>query len=237
MVKYGGLTFALALSLFASDSLAQNDSVFIPRSPLFEQDEIDALSQSYEQPYDAEDIAVEADYSVLSPPTLTPEQEAAFIEAISALPPLPIQIPDPLIDDAFLDMPVGLAGEVELLVTPDFIPVSALPDYTHQKAIVRALDKMTGRVKILDLPVGETVHFGTLSVIARTCQSTPPEETPEDSAFLDIVDVRPDSAPRTVFRGWMFSSSPALSAMEHAVYDIWVIGCGEVVRFTSTGSQ
>jgi hypothetical protein len=29
----------------------------------------------------------------------------------------------------------------------------------------------------------------------------------------------------SVFRGWMFASSPALAAMEHPVYDVWILDC------------
>jgi hypothetical protein len=32
-----------------------------------------------------------------------------------------------------------------------------------------------------------------------------------------------------VFTGWMFASSPSVSAMEHPVYDVWVIDCRMVV--------
>ena len=28
-----------------------------------------------------------------------------------------------------------------------------------------------------------------------------------------------------LFSGWMFASSPGLSALEHPVYDVWVIRC------------
>ena len=28
-----------------------------------------------------------------------------------------------------------------------------------------------------------------------------------------------------IFSGWMFASSPGLSALEHPVYDVWVIDC------------
>lgn len=92
-------------------------------------------------------------------------------------------------------------------------------------AALRALDKVTGHVRTLVVPVGTAVPFGTLSVIVRTCRTTPPEETPESAAFLDIWEQRPDQPAQEVFRGWMFASSPAVSAMEHPVYDIWVEGC------------
>ena len=91
--------------------------------------------------------------------------------------------------------------------------------------MLQGLDKVTARISTFDAPVGETVDFGTLQIVVRTCDKRPPEETPESAAFLDIWDRRPDEAAVSVFRGWMFASSPALSAMEHPVYDVWVLDC------------
>jgi hypothetical protein len=71
------------------------------------------------------------------------------------------------------------------------------------------------------------VHFGTLEIIVRTCHKLPPEETPETAAFLDIWEVKNGEAAAPLFRGWMFASSPALSALEHPVYDVWVIDCAD----------
>jgi hypothetical protein len=96
----------------------------------------------------------------------------------------------------------------------------------HETAILQALDKVTARVSTIEAPVGQAIRFGTLEVIVRHCDKRPPEETPESSAFLDIWEVRPGEAAVSLFRGWMFASSPALSALEHPVYDIWVLECG-----------
>ncbi|MBF0307776.1 MAG: DUF2155 domain-containing protein, partial [Alphaproteobacteria bacterium] len=57
-----------------------------------------------------------------------------------------------------------------------------------------------------------------------------PEETPEAAAFLDVWEIRPGQPATDLFRGWMFASSPALSAMEHPVYDIWVLDCRDSSR-------
>lgn len=90
---------------------------------------------------------------------------------------------------------------------------------------MRWLDKVVARVSTVEAPVGETVHVGTLSIIVRTCVTRPPEETPESAVFLDVWEVKPGEPAAEVFRGWMFASSPALSAMEHPVYDLWLIEC------------
>ena len=92
-------------------------------------------------------------------------------------------------------------------------------------AVLQGLDKVTARVSTIEAPVGHPVRFGTLEIVARTCDKRPPEETPESAAFLDIWEMRPGEPAVSLFRGWMFASSPALSAMEHPVYDVWVLDC------------
>jgi len=91
--------------------------------------------------------------------------------------------------------------------------------------VLQGLDKVTARVSTVRVVVGSSVRFGPLDVIARHCDKRPPEDPPESAAFLDISEVRQGQAAQSLFRGWMFSSSPAISALEHPVYDIWVIDC------------
>jgi hypothetical protein len=92
-------------------------------------------------------------------------------------------------------------------------------------AILRAVDKITARITDIQAPRDEVAAFETLQITMRYCYKNPPEDTPEVTAFLEVVDQQPDSVPETSFTGWMFASSPALSAMEHPVYDVWVIDC------------
>lgn len=106
-----------------------------------------------------------------------------------------------------------------------FAAPGAVPAETYNVAVLQALDKVTARVSTFDAPVNATIKFGTLEIITRTCDKRPPEETPESSAFLDIWEARPGEAVVSVYRGWMFASSPALAAMEHPVYDVWVLDC------------
>jgi len=116
-----------------------------------------------------------------------------------------------------------LAGLVLLLAAG-----AARADWIEgERARLQALDKITARISTLDVPIDTPILFGTLSVTVRRCAYHPPEEPPEDAAFLQIIDHGYDSsaAPREVFGGWMFSSSPAVSAMEHPVYDITLLSC------------
>ena len=102
------------------------------------------------------------------------------------------------------------------------LPAAAAP---YDIAVLQGIDKVTARVSTIEAPVGEVVKFGALEIIARNCDKRPPEETPESAAFLDIWEVHQGEAAVSLFRGWMFASSPALSAMEHPVYDVWVLDC------------
>jgi hypothetical protein len=92
-------------------------------------------------------------------------------------------------------------------------------------AVLRGLDKVTARISTIEVPVGHAARFGTLEITVRTCDKRPPEEQPESAAFLDIWEIRQEQPAAHLFRGWMFASSPALSAMEHPVYDVWVLDC------------
>lgn len=114
--------------------------------------------------------------------------------------------------------------------------VAAPADDTYDVAVLQGLDKVTARVTTIEAPVGEVVRFGTLEIIARTCEKRPPEETPESAAFLDIWEVRPGEPAVSIFRGWMFASSPALSAMEHPVYDVWVLDCRKTASMAAPES-
>ncbi|MEQ9491931.1 MAG: DUF2155 domain-containing protein [Alphaproteobacteria bacterium] len=102
-------------------------------------------------------------------------------------------------------------------VAADRIPGNAV--------VLQGLDKVTARISTINIRVGETVDFGTLKITLRACEKTPPEDPPEATAFLDILEQRDDEDPTSLFHGWMFASTPALSALEHPVYDVWVLDC------------
>ena len=104
----------------------------------------------------------------------------------------------------------------------------AQADIATDTVTLRTMDKITGRVQKVNVNIGEQKKVGPLTVFVEKCLKKPPEETPENAAFLTIMDE--DSPEKPVFHGWMFSSNPALSAMEHPVYDIWVVECGHSVK-------
>lgn len=107
-------------------------------------------------------------------------------------------------------------------VTPPAQPITPPKNAVLQ---LKALDKITGKAIVLMAPLNRPVQFATLTITARTCYSTPPSETPETSAFLQIDDHRPDQSQARAFSGWMYASSPGLNSLQHPLYDVWVISC------------
>jgi hypothetical protein len=117
--------------------------------------------------------------------------------------------------------------------TPQVIPpraptiADAKPDAqgVRRMAVFRGLDKITGRARDVEAPVGVPVKFGTLTLTVQTCHTVPPEEPPETTAFVQIDENLPGAKPKRMFSGWMFASTPALNALEHPTYDVWVTNC------------
>lgn len=92
-------------------------------------------------------------------------------------------------------------------------------------AVLQGLDKVTARISTFEVPLDRLVAFGSLTIQVRACHKTPPTEAPESTAFLEIQESFENSPDKQLFTGWMFASSPAVSALEHPVYDIWVVDC------------
>ncbi len=87
------------------------------------------------------------------------------------------------------------------------------------------LDKITGRVTTFDVYIGETVQFGALQITPRACYTRPPTENQRTSTFIEVDLVSLQGSLKRIFTGWMFADSPALNAIDNAVYDIWLLDC------------
>jgi hypothetical protein len=137
---------------------------------------------------------------------------------------------------------VGLAGAQDA-AAPKTVALASLPPVLDHAAtfddakpdekgvrrsvLMGGLDKITARTFKFEAPVGTTVRFNKLLITARTCNVRPPEETPETSVFVEIAEPAAEGGDdlQRLFSGWMFASSPGLNALEHPVYDVWVMGC------------
>ena len=105
------------------------------------------------------------------------------------------------------------------------LPASAQP-MAHPVATLAGLDKITGRITRFDLYIDETVLFGALEITPRACYDRSSTDTLQrTSAFLEVDQRSLDGTAKRIFTGWMFADSPALSAVDHPVYDVWLIEC------------
>src|SRR3954466_3001541 len=87
------------------------------------------------------------------------------------------------------------------------------------------LDKITGRTITFDVMIDETVQFGALQVTPRVCHTRPPTEPAQITAFVEVDEITLANQIQRLFTGWMFAASPGLHAVEHPVYDVWLIDC------------
>jgi hypothetical protein len=116
---------------------------------------------------------------------------------------------------------LGLVAMTTLTASPT--PAAARID--NPIAVFAALDKVTARISKLEVPLNETVEFGTLRITPRVCYSREPTEPPKTSTFVEVRDVTLNEGEKKIFSGWMFAESPGLHAVEHPVFDVWLTGC------------
>jgi len=99
----------------------------------------------------------------------------------------------------------------------------------NNMAVVQALNKTTAKTSILNLKIGEKISFGSLKIIAHKCWQSPLEQKPENKILLEIFEFKNESeekySEKRIFYGWMFSSSPSISSLEHPIYDITALNC------------
>ena len=96
---------------------------------------------------------------------------------------------------------------------------------TNKVAEFAGIDKITGRIITFDVYIDETVQFGALQVTPKICYNRTPGDEPKTTSFVEIDEITLDRKIRRIFTGWMIAESPGLSAVDHAVYDVWLKGC------------
>lgn len=161
-----------------------------------------------------------------------PEAEPAPARPVAITPPAPVIViaEEPSNEeDEVEDAEEETEERVEVPTEP------AAPPGRRQRrrvAIVEAVDKITAETMRFEVEVGgRPVRFQkTLIFTARACEVSASDELVEDSiAYLEVSlqprGVLQASEPRQIFRGWMFASAPAVSGLQHPIYDAWVVGC------------
>lgn len=108
------------------------------------------------------------------------------------------------------------------LMLPDLAAAQESDVVLGKGVLLRGIDKVSGYVTDLEIANGEVADFERLSVELGECRH------PADDAALDayaFLTIRDKESGEEFFSGWMLASSPALNAMEHPRYDVWVLRC------------
>lgn len=116
-------------------------------------------------------------------------------------------------DDIRLDVFPGTGTAVTSVIQPE----------TEQatRVTLRALDRMLGQPTDVELSVDETVIFGRIAIHVRECRFPAQDPFSDAFALIEVLDLLGNR----LFYGWMVASSPALNALEHPRYDVWVLRC------------
>ena len=123
---------------------------------------------------------------------------------------------------------IKLLNIFTILIVAIFINLDSYSEWLkNSSAEFNTLDKITARTKNIEINLNEDAALGSLIINLRSCQNRPPDFLPESAAYVEIFDTLNQSLEEKnlVFSGWMFSSSPAISSLEHPVYDISLVSC------------
>ena len=167
-----------------------------------------------------------------------PSAEPAPAVPIAITPPPPVEIATAALEekadaeqaDADDEDKDEDEGESEADKAKRLAADAVVPRQRRRVAIIEAIDKITAESMRFEVEVGgRPVRFNqSLIFTARACEvSAENELVPDAIAYVDVT-LQPraaGAAPRQIFRGWMFSSSPAISGLQHPIYDAWVVGC------------
>lgn len=112
-----------------------------------------------------------------------------------------------------------LAFALLLIATPVAAQENWVPKKTAELVL---LDKIRAQPSKVEINVGSSATFGTLTVNVRSCYVRPPDQPTDSTAFLEVTDSRGKG---DVFKGWVLANTPAVSQMEHPVYDLRLVAC------------
>ncbi|HET6182159.1 MAG TPA: DUF2155 domain-containing protein [Acetobacteraceae bacterium] len=90
-------------------------------------------------------------------------------------------------------------------------------------ARLQLLDKLEATSRTVEVRVGQSVQFGSLTIAVKSCLVHPPDQQPDAAAWLDITDGRPNEPG---FQGWMLAREPWVAMLQSPLYDVRVAGCG-----------
>ena len=121
--------------------------------------------------------------------------------------------------EAVITSPIDGSQTVLQDIEEESAPVRALDG---SGAALRGLDKVSGEVTDIELGVGDSAALGRIGVTLGACRYPEDNQAGEAFAWVTVTDPRREAP---LFEGWMTATSPALNALDHPRYDVWVIRC------------
>ncbi len=95
----------------------------------------------------------------------------------------------------------------------------------YNKAVLQILNKTTAKTSIVEVGVGDKTEMGKLSVKVDKCWQAPLDQKPDSRILLEVFETKADGITTRIFFGWMISSSPSISSLEHPIYDVTALSC------------
>ena len=119
-------------------------------------------------------------------------------------------------------MKLGLHNFIIFLL---FFPLVVLAEPIEKNtAVLKLLDKTSNKVDEKKIEVNKNVKWGSLEISIFSCYSSPSDEIPEDYVLIEIIDKLFEEQ-GYIYRGWMISSSPEVTPLQHPIYDLWLVDC------------
>lgn len=124
-----------------------------------------------------------------------------------------------------MNMNLGRLKYIYCIVISLAFNVNASESLIGTAAEIKILDKITAKVTTVIISVNESNEVGSLIIKNYACYKKPPEQVPENFVLLKIEDNLQVSNRKIIYQGWMISSSPDTTPLEHPIYEVWLIDC------------
>ncbi len=99
----------------------------------------------------------------------------------------------------------------------------------YSRAVLQILNKTTTKTSINEVAVGDSIAIGKLRIKVGKCWQAPLDQKPDSRILLEVFETKLNDKKieeeKRIFFGWMISSSPSISSIEHPIYDITALNC------------
>lgn len=97
--------------------------------------------------------------------------------------------------------------------------------FIAKKAEIIILNKITAKSKKEIFNLNKKRFFGNLSIEIHQCAKSKDPFYEDNLMLIKVMDNKIDEDNIIIFNGWVTSSNPSLSTVEHSVYEIIPVNC------------